>query len=168
MAGAATETLGGEAFVPKGGPRAKVFAALAPLDLEVGFVKDPHGNIAGRAEPLVLAWDNVMGVFRIRVVLAVVWWINDVLRLFGSTEGAGAETRGRGGTDSELPAHDAVTLAIVGIVGSRSIVAVRAGLVQVVGVVHKTMKVRDRGVLDLVNLTVCEGEEDKAGKERLK
>ena len=72
LTGAATETLGGEALVAKGGPRAKVFATLAPLDLEVGFGKDPYCDIASRAEPLVLAWDNVMGVFRIRVVLVVV------------------------------------------------------------------------------------------------
>lgn len=58
LAIAAAEALGSKTLVAKRGPRAKVLATFAPLDLETGGSDDPHVHIAERAETLVLSWNH--------------------------------------------------------------------------------------------------------------
>lgn len=51
---AAPHALGEVALVAEAGPRLEVLAALAPLDLEAGGGVDPNGDVARRADALVL------------------------------------------------------------------------------------------------------------------
>ena len=48
------KAFGGQALVPKRGPRSKVFASLAPLDLESVLAHHPNIHVAERAQTLVL------------------------------------------------------------------------------------------------------------------
>jgi hypothetical protein len=133
-----THTLGRQTLFAKGSPWAKVLAALAPLDFQAFLThgdNDPDGNIAGRADSLILTRDNIHGV----IVIAVV-------HSRRSTIDPNRSTR-RGGANAEFPAHDAVLLAF----GCRIASLVHGGtpLCDVVGVVDEQVEV---GKLDIVRL----------------
>ena len=55
---AASHALGEMALVAEAGPRLEILAALAPLDLEAGGGMDPNGDVARRADALVLVGDD--------------------------------------------------------------------------------------------------------------
>jgi len=52
-------TFRGVSFIPKGSPRFKILAPLAPFNLEFGLANDPNSDITRRAQALVLSWDYV-------------------------------------------------------------------------------------------------------------
>ena len=124
--------LGGRSLVPKGSPRTKVFAALAPLDFQISVAShDPDGNVTGGAESLVLAWDNVVRfvIFRLAVTL---------------------QTRGR--TVAFFAAHDTVLLAIGSALGGFG--SDTTTTFQVVGIVDNSMKLGKFRILGGVGWTV--------------
>lgn len=101
---------GGRSLVPKGRPRPKVLATLAPLDFGLAIVQ-PDGHVTGGTKSLVLAWNNVV---RFHACAAL-------------------EGRSRG--VSFLSAHDAVFFAICALVTGST-----APGFQIVGIVDDSMK----------------------------
>lgn len=57
----ATETLGRETLIAKGGPRSKVLTALAPLDLQARCGNNPHIHVTESTETFVLSRNNGRG-----------------------------------------------------------------------------------------------------------
>lgn len=98
-------TLGGRSLGPKSCPRTKVLASLAPLDFEsIDFEGDPHGDIASRANTLVLTRNDVGGTTR--SVRHGTFLATRSRLATGLLVGAD-----KGGRDAELSTHDTTLLA---------------------------------------------------------
>ena len=146
LAVATTHAFRGRALGPKGRPRTKVLASLAPLDFEsLQFQGHPVGDIASRAHALVLTRDNVgrtpgstagstSGVFAL---------------LFGIGLFVGAD---KGCRHAKLSTHDAALLAAWR--GTTVAVSSSAALDQKVGKVDEAMKVGKNDVLVGIRVTV--------------
>lgn len=143
---AAPHALGEVALVAEAGPRLEVLAALAPLDLEAGGGVDPNGDVARRADALVLVGDgDALAVGPGGVDGEVL--LGDVVAL----PPAAVALLG-GGLEAVPAAHDAASLGLVacgaggGFLVTLLALALPSGLDDEGGVVDDVLEQGDLGV----------------------
>ena len=128
------------------GPRLEVLAALAPLDLKAGGGMDPNGDVARRADALVLVGDDdALAVGSGGVDGAIL--LGDVVPL----SAAAAALLG-GGLEAVPAAHDTASLGAVcggaggGLLVTLLALALPSRLDDEGGVVDDVLELRDLGV----------------------
>ena len=128
------------------GPRLEILAALAPLDLKAGGGMDPNGDVARRADALVLVGDDdALAAGSGGVDGAIL--LGDVVPL----SAAAAALLG-GGLEAVPAAHDAASLGTVGggagggLLVALLALALPSRLNDEGGVVDDVLELRDLGV----------------------
>jgi len=103
----AAQALGGQTLVAKGGPRAKVLASLAPLDLKAAVGNHPNVDIAQSAETFVLGRnDSVTAILVTEMILSIVVARGETTIVFASRLARLLSALGSSGARTRLPTHD--------------------------------------------------------------
>jgi len=155
----APDALCRHSLVTKGGPRAEVLAALAPLDLDVAVCNHPHSNVTSSAKTLVLTRNDV----RRASLRSIVFIVRGVRKLGRAYPCRWCWFRRRCRAEASLSTHDAVPLAILVHLRadfSRLMAGlpkvIRIVLDQVVWKVYKAMKVGNDNSLGMFRSAAIE------------